>query len=1057
MDKKALNQGVTEDEITQIEKDFQQVCGEMCELVSNPMFTDIFRQLHSLIMDSHQKNRKLTEIVQVLNGQIVSNATKVSSLLKMSEDDKLSIERYKEEYNKAWKLITVANSNEEKSLEICENLKADVNRLSEEVHSQSVNENQVTTIKTDINSFLSEIKTTKHEFEIITSDLNQMNARLTNAINRKEKAKVEMEEIKVSIQNEDQKLTNIKEMKDEYSKEIDSVSAEAKENETLITENAIRIKNLHKSINDNQAETIRYRSILKEYQNDADTLYRKIKSWSETKNRVNSMVTKTQNKIEAVNQRIEETERELENQISKRDKIDEIIDKKLQELDDENEKSKQIIHNTQLAVRERKEKSQEIIDLMRKLGFKESQIRIKEREIDFSVRQIQNIVSKVKNAVLDNKEAKEITENVDSAISQEKADQQKIGLKAHDIEWETKVYEQKTHESKIQLVRIIDNNGIISTEIENANKNLEKLERDSKEQDRFITNIRHDRDLISNQIKALNAENQELKLNLHAKNEELLKLKHDIQNRTEECINIHFQTRGVEKQINAINGVVELTQKLCSQSRATIVGYKAEGAKLRLIYDEAHKDISLSQAEIRNLTEISRLIERQLSLKKTEISKITEDITTVLHQLERRNKSFEQQSIELNQLNEELEHRIYQNKILTQKTSIKHELEMDVIALETKLIHEKEIRNRFEEEFERPMNIHRWTILQAMSPNIYKQIMMIQYLKQRLEIVKRQQIKLNDKKANMMKMLQINNTRMKNCKIQDGKYALGVIKDALKKKDQELAEMEKEMKSNNSYLKEMKETVNTTKLCIKKSHIATSSLKRQKTKTEVPTLPINAPKFIERSRLGGGFSLSSARDKLNATKIPKTTRPDLIRKKDDNEDNFSESSSHFNNTNISIKTSRNSKQTKNSTMKPKSSLSSQNNNNGDFQFAVNSQSWKPKKQNSNSSLAQNHDLAVKPSISVRPNTELNNRDSLRRKPMKSAQKQRNDQMTTSTVESVDLNGFSNFGSQKLKSARRTKVTKTTPESSFKSSQSSLSSTSRRQFNVHVTTIDPFNL
>ena len=43
--------------------------------------------------------------------------------------------------------------------------------------------------------------------------------------------------------------------------------------------------------------------------------------------------------------------------------------------------------------RERKEKSQEIIDLMRKLGFKESQIRIKEREIDFSVRQIQNIVS----------------------------------------------------------------------------------------------------------------------------------------------------------------------------------------------------------------------------------------------------------------------------------------------------------------------------------------------------------------------------------------------------------------------------------------------------------------------------------------------------------------------------------------------------------------------------------------------------------------------------------------------------------------------------------------
>lgn len=1042
MEKKSPNQGVTDEEIIQIEKDFQQVCGEMCELVSNPMFTDIFRQLHSLIMDSHTKNKKLAEVVQVLNGQIVSNATKVSSLLKMSEDDKLSIERYKDEYNKAWKLITVANSNEAKSAEICENLKTEVNRLSEEVHSQSVNENSINTIKTDINSFLNEIKTAEHEFEVITSDINQMNARLTNTISRRDKAKIEIDEITQTIQLEDTKLTKLKEMQDEYQKEIEKVSTEAKENESDILNNGIQIKNLQKSISENQAETVRYRSILREYQNDADVLYRKIKSWSETKDRVAQLVSKTEGKIKVVHQRIEKTERELESQISKRDKINDIIDKRLIEYDEAQKKSKDIIHEMQLAVRERKNKSQEVIDIMRKLGFKESQIRIKEREIDFSLRQIQKIISKVKNAVLDTKEEKEITEIVDTAISQEKLDQQKMGIKAHDIEWESKVFQQKTHESKIQLVRILDNNGIISTEIENSNRNLEKLEHDSKEQDRFIYNMRHDRDIISNQIKSLEAENQELKLNMNAKNEEILKLKHDIQNRTEECINIHFQTRGVEKQINAMNGVVELTQKLCEQSRATIVGYKAEGAKLRLIYDEAHKDISLAQSEIRNLTDISRLIERQLSLKKTEISKINEDVITVLHQLERRNKSFEQQSIELSQLNEELENRIFQHRILTQKTSIKHELEMDVIALETKLIHEKEIRNRFEEEFERPMNIHRWTILQAMSPHIYKQIMMIQYLKQKLESVKRQQIKLNEKKEKMLKAIQVNNTRMKNCKIQDGKYALNVMKDSLKKKEKELADMEKEMKSNNTYLKEMKETVNTTKLCVKKSHIATSSLKRQMPKTEVPTIPINAPKFIERSRLGGGFSLSSARDKLNTNKVPKTTRPDLIRRKNDEiDDNLSESSSHFNLSNV--KTARS----------PKTNTLKSNN---ELQY-INSQSWKPKKKNANSSLGQKNDLSVKPSISVRPSTELSNgnsRDSLRRKPMKSASKIRND--SSLTVESVDLNGYSNFNSQKPPtSARRTKVTKAHQETSLKTSQSSLSSTSRRQFNVHVTTIDPF--
>ena len=103
--KKTERKAEVDTEILQIQHDFQQIVGEMTDLTCLAEFSDIFRQLHKLIMDTHQKNNLLTSKVQSLQQCIVTNATKVASLLKMSEDDQNILNNTKKNMKKHGKLL----------------------------------------------------------------------------------------------------------------------------------------------------------------------------------------------------------------------------------------------------------------------------------------------------------------------------------------------------------------------------------------------------------------------------------------------------------------------------------------------------------------------------------------------------------------------------------------------------------------------------------------------------------------------------------------------------------------------------------------------------------------------------------------------------------------------------------------------------------------------------------------------------------------------------------------------------------------------------------------
>ena len=137
-------------------------------------------------------------------------------------------------------------------------------------------------------------------------------------------------------------------------------------------------------------------------------------------------------------------------------------------------------------------------------------------------------------------------------------------------------YQKKTHESKVQTIRIADDQSIIASDQERATKRLDELTKVCKDHEVVIRNMQHERDTISNMIEGVVLSNTKLEADLKSQRAMVNKMKQDIQDRTREC--------------------TEMTQKLYTEAQATIVGYKAEAVKLRVIHEEAMKDISQGQA-----------------------------------------------------------------------------------------------------------------------------------------------------------------------------------------------------------------------------------------------------------------------------------------------------------------------------------------------------------------------------------------------------------------------------------------------------------------------------
>jgi succinate dehydrogenase/fumarate reductase flavoprotein subunit len=103
-----------------LERTFHKVMQSLVGDHALDKFRAEYEKLHAALATSHEHNAVLVEQCRTLNNEILANATKVSSVLQISQNDQRSIAGLRHEFEKAWKLVELSQEHEDKSREVIE-------------------------------------------------------------------------------------------------------------------------------------------------------------------------------------------------------------------------------------------------------------------------------------------------------------------------------------------------------------------------------------------------------------------------------------------------------------------------------------------------------------------------------------------------------------------------------------------------------------------------------------------------------------------------------------------------------------------------------------------------------------------------------------------------------------------------------------------------------------------------------------------------------------------------------------------------------------------------
>jgi len=113
-----------------LERDFQEVLAELVGDKSLERFRQEYEKLHRALKKSHDSEKRLIKKCRELNAEIVSNAAKVQTALKLSQEDQSTIASLKREIEKAWKMVDASHEKEARAKDTISQLKTEIANLS---------------------------------------------------------------------------------------------------------------------------------------------------------------------------------------------------------------------------------------------------------------------------------------------------------------------------------------------------------------------------------------------------------------------------------------------------------------------------------------------------------------------------------------------------------------------------------------------------------------------------------------------------------------------------------------------------------------------------------------------------------------------------------------------------------------------------------------------------------------------------------------------------------------------------------------------------------------
>jgi len=859
---------IEENAFEALEKDFQEVLNELTGDKSLEKFRVEYEKLHRALKKSHDSEKRLMGKCRELNSEIVANAAKVSTALKLSQEDQNTISSLKKEIEKAWKMVDAAHEKETRARETIQALKQEISNLTKLVEQgagltmgQDNSVQELLKVKDDLtkdrDEKLAELVKMRKELTDATDKLTTIETEKTDAL-------LKISELKEDIQvrsNEAQREIRKKEKLEKECKQSKS-EMESKNNE---------LKTKTSQLQRSQEENLRVEQQLKEQRILNE---RAVKDTELLNSRLIKLQQDFDTQLSAAEQLAQENNQKSIELRAKEDEVGalksdsvrltrqrEAIQRKLRTIEEQKvdtEHQKETLKN-------------QINALEKEFDSSKKQQEVDKKAIDDLVRE-RDILNKnlLKAAGATQKQLslvrlhEQAKKNLEQEIQNYKDEAQKQRKIIYQLEKERDRYINEASDLTQKVLQHMEDVKAREMQIFDYKKKIAEAETKLKQQQNLYEAVRSDRNLYSKNLIECQDEITEMKRKLKIMNHQIDQLKEEITTKEAALVKEHLEHQRVEKEKDTLKAELQLMKKEASESKAYIEQQQTEERKLLKIIQEADSERLRQKKELDQVISERDILGTQLVRRNDELALLYEKIKIQKSTLDKGEIQYRQRIEDIRLLKLEIKKLRREKHILTKSVSNVEELRREVYNMQRELLRERTRCKALEEELENPMNIHRWRKLEGSDPSTFEMIQKIQTLQKRLiqktEEVVEKELLIKEKEKLYIELKQIL-ARQPGPEVAE---QLSIYQQNLKEKTRQMKTMASELNMYESQVEDYKydiERLSRELQDVKKKYFLQKKREQQQRDRErniaQASLPpfqpqrTDAPKFT-----GGGFNLN---------------------------------------------------------------------------------------------------------------------------------------------------------------------------------------------------------
>ena len=699
-------------------------------------FKEEYEKVFSALVNSNDSEKRLVQKCRDLNAEIVANAAKVQSALKLADEDQGTIDKLKGEVEKAWKMVDASKEKETRAKENVQALKKEVADLSkaaaqggsggakqqeqikdmmrqrdELAAERDEQVNQIVMLREEVMEVTEQLRAAEadklrmeNELQILRDDAASAKAATDKETKRKEKMERDMKELK--------------ELLEEKTYEI-------KQKQHSLKEGDEAVKRLEKLLKDQQGATSRAQ---KDYNGLSDKLAKLQRDLSDAvQNNANLAQSNANAQIE-----LKAKDDEINLAKLEAGRIDKAKDAALGKLraaeaaKAEVEKNRDDLKRT-IADLERD------IDAMRKQGElekKKQEELMRERDV------LTKLKSQAESATQKQADLVRITENNKKTLEQEiagyRSEASKQSKAIFGLEQEREKFANEASATTAKFLEALEEVKMREMAIVDLQKSIADGNAKLKAQQSMYEAVRTDRNMYSKNLLEAQDEIAEMKRKFKIMNHQIEQLKEEISTKDLALVKEHFDHMKVEKEKESLRFELDKAAMNIKEAESSIAAQKLELQRLNRIIDESDAAIGKQEKELAGVVNDRDILGTQLIRRNDELALLYEKIKIQGSILAKGQIQYQDRLNELRVLKIKLGDLKRELGVLKHSVASIDVLKREVHRLGKELLQERTKTKALTEELENPLNVHRWRKLEGSDPTAYEMIQKIQALQKRL-------------------------------------------------------------------------------------------------------------------------------------------------------------------------------------------------------------------------------------------------------------------------------------------------------------------------------------